>query len=206
MDTKDPEKQNTARLSNSESNRITRECIQTALAILLESKDLEHITISELVKKAGVSRTAFYRNYNTKQDIIDEIVELTSFYLSELVYEATLSNDSYPLFLTLFDYIRNNEAVFMMLLKNSFYEKIAQLFEEDYPLTKSEARYIWIGYYGMLRDIQLSWCNHGMKESNEEMARICSNITSFMLDNQQRLDENFSAGAKAVVQKRLQDK
>ncbi len=194
---------NTNRLSNSESNRLTRECIQTALAILLETKDIEHITISELVKKAGVSRTAFYRNYNVKEDVIDEITDISFHYLSKLVYEATLSNDSYPLFVTLFDYIRNNGSIFSMLMKNSFYEKIAAVFEEDYPLTKSEARYIWIGYYGMLRDIQMSWYTHGMKESNEEMARICSHVTSFMLDNQNRLDENFSAGAKAVVQKNL---
>ena len=54
------------RYSNAESKRITRECIESALILLLENKSFADISISELVKRAGVSRTAFYRNYESK--------------------------------------------------------------------------------------------------------------------------------------------
>ena len=50
------------RKSNQESNLLTREAIETALLQLLEKKKLTKISISELVKRAGVSRAAFYRN------------------------------------------------------------------------------------------------------------------------------------------------
>ena len=43
---------------------LTREAIETALLQLLEKKELAKISISELVKRAGVSRAAFYRNYD----------------------------------------------------------------------------------------------------------------------------------------------
>ena len=69
----DLKKKENLRLSNEESNRLTRECLQTALVYLLSEKSLEDITITELVKRSGVSRTAFYRNYNTKEDILQEI-------------------------------------------------------------------------------------------------------------------------------------
>lgn len=46
------------RKSNQESNLLTREAIETALLQLLE-KRLTKISISELVKRAGVSRAAF---------------------------------------------------------------------------------------------------------------------------------------------------
>ena len=49
------------RKSNQESNLLTREAIETALLQLLEKKELAKISISELVKRAGVSRAAFYR-------------------------------------------------------------------------------------------------------------------------------------------------
>ena len=48
------------RKSNQESNLLTREAIETALfATLGEKKELAKISISELVKRAGVSRAAF---------------------------------------------------------------------------------------------------------------------------------------------------
>ena len=60
-------------LSNNEANRITRESICTALLELLKTNEFKKISISELVRKAGVSRQSFYRNYNTKEDIVLEI-------------------------------------------------------------------------------------------------------------------------------------
>lgn len=66
--------------ANQEMNQLTRESIETALLFLMEKKDLKQISISELVKKAGVSRNAFYRNYKSKEEIL------------ELYYERTSSN------------------------------------------------------------------------------------------------------------------
>ena len=60
------------RMSNKESNRFTRECLQTALIYLMGEKSFEKISISELVRRSGVSRTAFYRNYSSKEEILNE--------------------------------------------------------------------------------------------------------------------------------------
>ena len=49
---------------------LTKECISTALLVLLEEKPYEKITISEITEKAGVSRMAYYRNYKDKDDIL----------------------------------------------------------------------------------------------------------------------------------------
>lgn len=54
------QKRPVVRCSNKESKRITRECIESALVLLLEKKTFAEISISEPVKRAGVSRTAFY--------------------------------------------------------------------------------------------------------------------------------------------------
>ena len=63
----------TRNLSNNEANRITRESICTALLELMKTKEFKEISISELVRRAGVSRQSFYRNYKTKEDIVLEI-------------------------------------------------------------------------------------------------------------------------------------
>ena len=55
-------KRDVLRMSNEASNKLTKECLQMALIYLLNEKPIEKITITELVKRSGVSRTAFYRN------------------------------------------------------------------------------------------------------------------------------------------------
>lgn len=64
--------------SNKEANQLTKESIETALLFLLEKKDIKQISVSELVRKAGVSRNAFYRNYKSKEEILEDYYERTS--------------------------------------------------------------------------------------------------------------------------------
>ena len=59
--------------TNEESNRLTKQCIETAMLKLLKKKSINDITITELVKVAGVSRNAYYRNYDSKDEIVSEI-------------------------------------------------------------------------------------------------------------------------------------
>lgn len=63
-----------------QSNLEVRECLTTALVRLSESKPLSAITVTELCEMAGVSRMSFYRNYQSKEDIL-------SAYLTEKVDE-----------------------------------------------------------------------------------------------------------------------
>lgn len=64
--------------SNKEANQLTKESLETALLFLLEKKELKQISVSELVRKAGVSRNAFYRNYKSKEEILEIYYERTS--------------------------------------------------------------------------------------------------------------------------------
>jgi len=51
-------------------NLIIRESIETALIELMKRKPFNEITITEIVKKAGVSRISYYRNYYLKEDVL----------------------------------------------------------------------------------------------------------------------------------------
>ena len=41
----------------------------------MDKKDFEKITITEIAKYAGVSRTAFYRNYETKEALVEDVCQ-----------------------------------------------------------------------------------------------------------------------------------
>ena len=61
--------------NNVESNALTRESIETALIQLMQEKSFRDITITDICKRAGVSRNAYYRNYSSKEDILEAYVK-----------------------------------------------------------------------------------------------------------------------------------
>ena len=52
------------------TNAIIRESITEALLLLMQVQPFAQITITDLVQKAGVSRVSFYRNFESKEDVL----------------------------------------------------------------------------------------------------------------------------------------
>ena len=77
---------------NAESHRITVESIQRALANLLVNKKWNEITIKEIVEKAGVSRSAFYRNYQSKEEVLQSIIYDSFKEMSDSMKEMNLAS------------------------------------------------------------------------------------------------------------------
>lgn len=81
----------TLRRSNEESNAFVRTCIEEALVQLMGSKPFDRITVTDIARRAGVSRNAYYRNYPSKEAILagclDDVVEDISGALSR--FDAT---------------------------------------------------------------------------------------------------------------------
>ena len=57
-------------MSNEGRNAYVIEHINEALLGLLKEKSLNEISISEICETAGVGRMSFYRNYESKEDVI----------------------------------------------------------------------------------------------------------------------------------------
>ena len=63
-------------MKNNESKYFyTANLMNQALLALLEVKDLEFITITEITKKAGVNRSTFYLHYDNIYELLEETVE-----------------------------------------------------------------------------------------------------------------------------------
>ncbi len=58
-------------------HQLAVDCIYQALIQLMEIKPYEDITITDITKKAGVSRMAYYRNYREKDDILIDHLKKT---------------------------------------------------------------------------------------------------------------------------------
>ena len=60
-----------------EDRRITKtkRSLKTALIDMLAKEDFEHISITELCRRAEVSRITFYSHYNDKYALLDDVFE-----------------------------------------------------------------------------------------------------------------------------------
>ena len=114
MGIKEFEKPN--RPSNREANVITRESLFEALLILVEKKPFEKITVSELVKRAGVSRTAFYRNYNSISEIVEERLLGLLDTLRASLAEPRYAADMRSWYFDMLTYLRDNYAFMLGIL------------------------------------------------------------------------------------------
>ena len=74
----------------------TESAIKEALLRLIESKKLADITVSELARAAGISRSTFYQHYCNPADVYDALVKQFVEQLSPLVDQIACSDSPKP--------------------------------------------------------------------------------------------------------------
>ncbi|MDR1429725.1 MAG: TetR/AcrR family transcriptional regulator [Spirochaetaceae bacterium] len=70
----------------------TKSYIFDALLLLMDEKPYNKITVSDITKRAGIARQTFYRNYNKKNDIIEQY--LTKSFNMELLMPENAEGDT----------------------------------------------------------------------------------------------------------------
>ena len=76
---------------------LVGEYITDALLLLMQRKDYKDISITELCEKAGVTRMSFYRNFESKEDILKKwIGAITNDFLiaSGISYKKTAAENT----------------------------------------------------------------------------------------------------------------
>ena len=94
------------------SSRKTREKIKKAFAFLIkEKKSLNKITVTDLVREADITRSAFYTHYDNIYDVAKEIQDET---LDVFETFQSLENiNSY--FDEIFTYLKKHEDIYSMI-------------------------------------------------------------------------------------------
>lgn len=160
---------------------LTREWTFEALLLLLKEKSYEAITITDITKKAGIARQTFYRNYQSKDQVValhlDGIFsKLKEF--SQTKAEMT-AKESY---LETFSILAEHQEELLQLrlagLDNLIMERLF-LYNQDYmkALAQSEKltrknRFALSYQLGALLNIVSDWIFDDMLLSAEEMAEL----------------------------------
>ena len=71
-------------------NSFSTSLMVEALLLLLEKKDYEFITVTEICQKAGVNRSTFYLHYEQMDDLLIETLDLINKKFHEAFDNKTL--------------------------------------------------------------------------------------------------------------------
>lgn len=74
-------------------SKIRRQQIIDIIRNIISSKGIEHVTISEIASRIGTSKTAIYRHFKSKRDILSLLIDNIEETLMKALNEAMISED-----------------------------------------------------------------------------------------------------------------
>ncbi|MED0987736.1 TetR/AcrR family transcriptional regulator [Bacillus paramycoides] len=165
-------------MGNKDINEATKEAIYIALLQLMKKRDFQKITITDTTKRAGVSRMAFYRNFQSKGEILtNRLDELFKEYYEEILSKEVPS--PYDFSVSFFIYFRNHNQLIKAMLQAQLHTELIPKFNQyleniytDIYKNRSINSYEIKFLVGGILNILISWIESNMKESNEDMAKI----------------------------------
>jgi len=95
--------------------RRTQKLLREALIELIEERGFEALTVGELTERALVSRAAFYRNYQDKYDLVEQIFEEAMSALLEAVGELGAEHPA-EVWVKFFEHIAEYDRLYRALL------------------------------------------------------------------------------------------
>lgn len=167
--------------ANNKRKRNSQEKIEKIFLELIQTKEINNISVTDICKKANLNRTTFYSNYIDINDLADKIrdeleKEVSYFYIEEGNGEFNNNN-----LLKLFNHIKENQLFYKTYFKlefdkgpiNSIYNSTlenAHLYYND-----NKIDYHIEFFKAGLNAIILKWLYSGCTESPEEMVNIIKN-------------------------------
>lgn len=175
----------------------TRTNIKNAFMKLVEDREMNKISVSDLSAKAGVNRSTFYLHYNDISDVAADIEKYINEIISEFIDEFTIAdiyNSVYSLFTGLTGRLDENEPmkryIFFSTNSESLKSKLKEMFCEKttasllnkfpetdpkkvvYPLTFAAAGIV---------DCYSKWVRGETDTSLEEVIKEISKITEHII-------------------------
>lgn len=158
--------------------------IKKALMELLSEKNYADITVTDIVKKANVARTSFYRNFSSIENVVDSIVEERSQFFEEEILPVLHSDDERKWREFLFHYFYQISSDYKKLRKINmfniygmqnmpvFFMKVKEKIncnQKENPQSSIHDKYCAQGKFALICEIAKKWTISGMTETPEEM-------------------------------------
>lgn len=161
-------------MSNEGRNSYVIEHITDALLKLLRDKPIEDISISELCEVASIGRASFYRNFNSKEDILRRYIQN--------IFQDWTSGDEQganqplsELLKSMFSHFEAHRSFYELLNQRNLIYLLKDVIiricgpKPEHAKMEAYARaYVAYALYGWIE----VWFQRGMEETAEEIAGL----------------------------------
>lgn len=163
------------------SSRYVRRNILTALYQLMLEKPFSEIRIQDIAQRAGVPRVSYYRNYKSKEDILDSYM----LYETSRFHELHSGEEEEEYLTHLLAHLKTFKDKFELLYKNNLSYLISEhIYQWCGPLKEtedSEAYLLSAKSYAVFGFID-EWIKRGMNgEPNEVAKELLKDLEGFNL-------------------------
>ena len=157
---------------------LVGEYITDALLLLMKRKDYKDISITELCEKAGVTRMSFYRNFESKEDILKKwIGAITNDFLiaSGISYKKDSGREY---FVKLFNHMEQYKDICTALWEADLLHIVKEQFDKVFLTAYKNEYHDYKSYFlsGGIYNVFLLWLVNGCRESPSELADNLANI------------------------------
>lgn len=158
-------------VKNNKRKRQSIEKIEKSFIGMLQTKELNQITVTDICKETGLNRSTFYANFIDVYDLADKLKQKLENDFSNQ-FDENATKDS----LTMFRHIYENQIFYKTYFKLRYDEK-----HQSYIYDKSRAEKDFNGkhvkyhiefFKSGLNSIIKLWLSNGCKETPEEMSEI----------------------------------
>src|SRR5512133_592627 len=95
--------------------RRTQKLLREALVDLIEERGFEALTVGEITDRAMISRATFYRNYQDKYDLVEQIFSEAMGIMLNAVSEPVTEHPPF-IWVRFFEHIAEYERLYLALL------------------------------------------------------------------------------------------
>lgn len=169
---------------------VADEAIYDAFFLLLQEKELDKITVADVIKKAGIVRSTFYNHYENIPALVTAIEDKTIDDIFTLMDSFHPKNDKdmcKSFYLTICNYTMTNQFLANLLKSprgNAFFEKLLTMFhryvanvtQNTTPAchSKEELSYMIACTIGSTLGVLHKWTNDNFAAPAETVADILS--------------------------------
>ncbi len=163
-------------------NECVKESITVALLNLMRKKAFSEIKVTEIVKLAGVGRTSFYRNFESKEDVLKKHINrlYSEYFLTHKLPDMSVEKERRSHMLSRFRFVKQNAGFFVILNKNNLlyeiFESIDNSTLEKIATIDVKNRYSAAFMSSACVGVIKEWINRKFKETEEELVEVFMNI------------------------------
>lgn len=181
-------------MKNSTENPIavqSQKWLVSALLELMKEKPYNAITIKEIALKAALDRSTFYRNFDSKEDVLNYHLDvLSQDYIHRIEQSRDVDmkkvsrifhefcNDHLEFFCSL---RRNGLSTFLLEAFNSRLPHIHRIVQKQFPYSISEENFEFALAFnaGGMWNLLMNWIDSGMVRPYSDLVKVFEEISYF---------------------------